>query len=296
MKHLEARKIIRFFFFTIVCVFAIFTVSCSIADDYFVSKTDYDRLGEDYRKESSEKTKILLELEDLKKENKSLSDSIASDYVTKEQLEDLREEYSLEKEGMLGELVKLQDELADFEGNPLKLKKLLNNINDLLKNVYIGSTSPKETAYTFTAFKIIYKGKSYIITAGHCVNDNYGEEGSFKFKANFSRDWIYPELLGYKADFTNLDDYGVFYSDANTGGLKVTEDLNSLPSENNYLLGSMDKQLSIFRNLGDSSEKGESGSPVINRDGEVVGIYVIYGLAYTPIKLALDVIDNAVIN
>ena len=58
----------------------------------------------------------------------------------------------------------------------------------------------------------------------------------------------------------------------------------------------MDKQLSIFRNLGDSSEKGESGSPVINQDGEVVGIYVIYGLVYTPIQLALDVIDNAVIN
>jgi hypothetical protein len=76
----------------------------------------------------------------------------------------------------------------------------------------------------------------------------------------------------------------------------VSDDLNSKPSENNYLLGSIDKQLSIFRNLGDSAQKGESGSPVINEDGEVVGIYVIYGLVYTPIQLALDVIDSAVIN
>ena len=101
---------------------------------------------------------------------------------------------------------------------------------------------PKETAYTFTAFKISYKDKSYIITAGHCVNDNYGKEGVFKFKANFSQDWISPELLGYKADFTNLDDYGVFYSEDISGGLKVTADLNSKPSEDNYLLGSMDKE------------------------------------------------------
>jgi hypothetical protein len=138
--------------------------------------------------------------------------------------------------------------------------------------------------------------KSYIITARHCVADNYGEKGVLKFKANFSQEWIYPELLGYRTDFTNLEDYGVFYSGDITGGLKVTGDLNIKPSENNYVLGSIDKQLSIFRNLGDSSEKGESGSPVINDVGEVVGTYVIHGPVYTPTQLALDVIDNTVIN
>jgi hypothetical protein len=292
MKQLKDGKYFKVFLLITVCISAIFITSCSIVDDYFVSKTDYDQLVEDYNGQSLEKTKISQELETLKTENKALTDSINSDYVPKGQLEDLQKIYSIAQK----DIIKLQDELAGLKGDPLKLKVLLNNMNGLLKNVYIGSTSPKESAYTFTAFKIFYKDKSYIITAGHCVADNYGKEGVFKFKANFSQEWVYPELLGYKADFTDLDDYGVFYSDAITGGLKVTGDLNSKPSENNYLLGSIDKQLSIFRNLGDSSERGESGSPVINNDGEVVGIYVIYGLAYTPIQLALDVIDSAVIN
>jgi hypothetical protein len=292
MEQLKVRKYFKVFLLITVCLLAIFISSCSIIDDYYVSKTDYEQLSKDYDDQSLEKTKISQALETLKTENKALSDSIGADYVPKLQLEELQKTYSLAQE----DIIKLQDELAGLKGNPLKLKVLLNNMNDLLKNVYIGSTSPKESAYTFTAFKIIYKDKSYIITAGHCVNDNYGEEGVFKFKANFSKYWIYPDLLGYKADFTNLNDYGVFYSDDISGGLKITSDLNSKPSEDNYLLGSMDKQLSIFRNLGDSSEKGESGSPVINQDGEVVGIYVVYGLVYTPIQLALDVIDSAVIN
>lgn len=292
MKQLKDRKYFKVFLLVTVCLSVIFVTSCSVIDDYYVSKTDYEQLLKDHNDLSLEEAKISQELEALKTENLALTGSITADYVPKAQLEELQKAYSLAQE----DITKLQEELAGLKGNPLKLKVLLNNINDLLKNVYIGSTSPKETAYTFTAFKIVYKGKSYIITAGHCVNDNYGEEGTFKFKANFSQEWVYPDLLGYKADFFNLDDYGVFYSDNISGGLKVTGNLNSKPSEDNYLLGSIDKQLSIFRNLGDSSERGESGSPVINQDGEVVGIYVVYGLVYTPIQLALDVIDNAVIN
>lgn len=292
MKKLKVRKYFGIILFTSVCLSAIFVTSCSIIDDYYISRTVYEQLSKDYNDLSLEKTKISQELETLKTENTELADSINADYVPKAQLEELQNAYSLAQE----DIIKLQEELAGLQGNPLKLKVLLNNMNGLLKNVYIGSTSPKETAYTFTAFKIIHKGKSYIITAGHCVSDNYGEEGTFKFKANFSQDWVYPDLLGYKADFFNLDDYGVFYSDNISGGLKVTGDLNSKPSGDNYLLGSIDKQLSIFRNLGASSIRGESGSPVINQDGEVVGIYVVYGLVYTPIQLALDVIDNAVIN
>jgi len=292
MKQLKDGKYFKVFLLIIVCLSAIFISSCSIVDKYYVDKTDYEQLSIDYNNQSLEKTKISQELETIKIENKVLIDSINADYVPKSQLKELQRTYSLAQE----DIIKLQDELAGLQGDPLKLKVLLNNMNDLLKNVYIGSTSTEEPEYTFTAFKIIYKDKSYIITAGHCVADNYEEEGVFKFKANFSQDWIYPDLLGYKADFTNLDDYGVFYSNRITGGLKITGDLSSKPSKNNYLLGSMDKQLSIFRNLGDSSQKGESGSPVINQDGEVVGIYVIYGLVYTPIQLALDVIDNAVMN
>ncbi len=127
-----------------------------------------------------------------------------------------------------------------------------------------------------------------MITAGHCVKDNFGKEGKFKFKANFSDEWIYPELLGYKAEFWNLDDYGVFSSDKLYSGFKISDQ----ETKENYLIGSMDKNLSILRNLGAGSKRGESGSPVINENGEVIGIYVVYGLVYTPIQLALDKIDN----
>lgn len=147
-------------------------------------------------------------------------------------------------------------------------------MNELLKNVHIGSSSPEELVYIFKAFSIKCKRKNYIITAGHCVADNYGEEGVFKFKANLNSECIYSDLLDYKPEFYNLDDYGIFYSDKITDGLEV----GSNPLQDNYLLESTDKFLSIFRNIGDSPRIGESGNPVINQDGQVVGIYVIYGL------------------
>jgi hypothetical protein len=186
----------------------------------------------------------------------------------------------------------LEEQVEQLKLQPGNLKKLINNMNDLLANVYIGSAAPEELAYTFTAFTILYNGKTYIITAGHCVADNYGKEGTFKFKANFSQDWIYPDLLGYKAEYYNLDDYGVFYMEGISGGFEVSDK----KTEDQFLLGSIEKGLSIARNLGDSSKRGESGSPVINENGQVVGIYVVYGLEFTPIQFALDVIDNAVID
>src|SRR4030066_7355 len=194
-------------------------------------------------------------------------------YVLKEEYEELYSDY-------LGE----QESIKDL-GN---LRSLINKFNTLLKNVYIGSADPKELAYTFTAFSVEYKGEYYLITAGHCVKDNFGKEGKFKFKANFSTDWIYPELLGYKAEFWNLDDYAVFSSDKLYSGFKISDQ----ETKENYLIGSMDKNLSILRNLGAGSKRGESGSPVINENGEVIGIYVVYGLVYTPIQLALGKIDG----
>jgi hypothetical protein len=69
-----------------------------------------------------------------------------------------------------------------------------------------------------------------------------------------------------------------------------------LKTEENYLGGSLDKGLSVFRNLGDSSKKGESGSPVINEEMEVIGIYVKYGYEFSSIQLALDAIGASKIN
>jgi hypothetical protein len=271
-----------------------FLTSCTFLDNYIVKKQDYDNLKNDRDKISQDYKKQLEVSKNLEEENKnvkneneekdktisSLNEELAfksnlDNYVLKEEYEELYSDY-------LGE----QESIKDLEN----LRSLINNFNKLLKNVYIGSADPKELAYTFTAFSVEYEGEYYLITAGHCVKDNFGKEGKFKFKANFSDEWIYPELLGYKAEFWNLDDYAVFYSDKLYGGFKISDQ----KTKENYLIGSMDKNLSILRNLGAGSKRGESGSPVINENGEVVGIYVVYGLVYTPIQLAIDKIDNLI--
>lgn len=271
-----------------------FLTSCTFLDNYIVKKQDYDNLKNDRDKISQDYKKQLEVSKNLEEENKnvkneneekdktitSLKEELAfksnlDNYVLKEEYEELYSDY-------LGE----QESIKDLEN----LRSLINNFNKLLKNVYIGSADPEELAYTFTAFSVEYEGEYYLITAGHCVKDNFGKEGKFKLKANFSDEWIYPELLGYKAEFWNLDDYAVFSSDKLYSGFKISDQ----ETKENYLIGSLDKNLSILRNLGAGSKRGESGSPVINEKGEVLGIYVVYGLVYTPIQLALDKIDNLI--
>ena len=149
MKQLKDGKYFKAFLLITVCLSAIlFITSCSIIDNYYVSKTDYEQLSKDYNDQSLEKTKISQELETLKTENKALSDSINADYVPKSQLEELQKTYLVAQE----DITKLQDELAGLKGNPLKLKVLLNNMNDMLKNVYIGSASTKRDCIYFYCF------------------------------------------------------------------------------------------------------------------------------------------------
>ena len=67
--------------------------------------------------------------------------------------------------------------------------------------------------------------------------------------------------------------------------------IGDVATESTYTLGSGKKNLSIFRNLTTSTKRGESGSPIINEFGEVLGILVVAGKNYTPIDLALKRID-----
>ncbi|MBM3707066.1 MAG: hypothetical protein FJW69_01795 [Actinobacteria bacterium] len=291
------RRKFSFILIFMVIISVLLFSSCRLFDNYFVKRQDFDVLKEEYNKIAQDYKKQSEELKSLSGENEELKneyDELEKETARMEkEISAKNEEISTLTEKLEPANIKnLEEQIKILQEEPEKLKKILNDMNDLLKYTYIGSASPDELAYTFTAFSIAYKGKFYIITAGHCVQDNYGKEGTFKFKANFSDEWISPELLGYKAEFYNLDDYGVFYSDKVTGGLTVSD----VETPDYYLLGSLDKRLSVFRNLGDSSRRGESGSPVINENGQVVGIYVVYGLVYTPIQLALDVIDSSVIN
>jgi flagellar motility protein MotE (MotC chaperone) len=276
-------------FIITIAVCAVFT-GCSLVDNYFVKKGEYDALNEKLITATSENNEQAKIIHNMQNEKKTIEEDNAK---AKSEIDKLNAEINELKTRLDDESIKnLEEQVEQLKLQPGNLKKLINNMNDLLANVYIGSAAPEELAYTFTAFTILYNGKTYIITAGHCVADNYGKEGTFKFKANFSQDWIYPDLLGYKAEYYNLDDYGVFYMEGISGGFEVSDK----KTEDQFLLGSIEKGLSIARNLGDSSKRGESGSPVINENGQVVGIYVVYGLEFTPIQFALDVIDNAVID
>jgi len=283
MKKGKIKWFLAARYFFIAAALSIFCLTLSACADYGALQDKLDEAIRQNEKQSEAILAIGSENEELKEKNSAVN---AENENLKSEIEGLKSQLDDNSSQ------EMENQPEDPETQPEELKKMLNNMNDLLRYVYIGSSSPDELAYTFTAFTIAYKGKTYIITAGHCVADNYGEEGLFKFKANFSDTWVYPDLLGYKAEFYNLDDYGVFYTDGMSGGFApsdiVTEDL--------FLLGSLDKGLSIVRNLGDSSKRGESGSPVINENGDVVGIYVVYGFVYTPIQLALDLIDNTVID
>ena len=286
-----------------IIVLTIMLTSCTVLDKYVVKKekyeeikSEYNKVQEQYKNETEENQKLQSENQKLKgdieqqsKEINDLKDELEfkndlNNYVTKEEYEKLYSDY-LEQQKNIEDLEKKIDSLKT---EPEKLKEFLNSLNKLLKNVYIGSSDPAEIQYTFTAFSIEYKGKYYLITAGHCISDNFGKEGKFKFQANFSSEWVYPELLVYKAEFWNLDDYGVFFSEKINGGLEVSDEV----TEDIYALGSIEKEMNVFRNLKTSSQKGESGSPVINENGDVVGILVVAGLKYTPIQLVIDKINS----
>jgi len=156
---------------------------------------------------------------------------------------------------------------------------LLDNLNNYLKCVYYGSAEKDGIVLSgFTAFSIEYEGKFYLVTAGHCVEYEGIKLENFKFKPNFSETWIYPELLTYKNN--RFLDYAVFVSNHVNEGLKVTLDKKYSPENitrevlrgNLYVLGSYHVGKNILRNSNTHSTSGESGSPVVNLNGEAVGI------------------------
>jgi hypothetical protein len=235
--------------------------------------------NEQLKDEAKQKDEKIKNLQD---ELNQKSDS--SNFVAKEEYNKLLSDYFKEK----GNVSDLEKKIASLQSEPEKLNAFLDNLNKMLKNVFIGSSDPDPIQYTFTAFSIEYNEKYYVVTAGHCVQANYGAKGKFKFEANYKGEWIYPQLLAYKAEFWNLDDYGIFSTDKLSSGLKI----GSERTTDIYALGSTEKGLNIFRNLNTSSQFGESGSPVVNENGEVIGILVVAGLKYTPIQLVLDKIDK----
>jgi hypothetical protein len=171
------------------------------------------------------------------------------------------------------------EKIEKLEVELQKYKDLINNLNELLKNVYYGYAKNDNWVLDgFTAFSIKYNDKYYLITAGHCVdNEEYGKMNYFKFKVN--NEWIYPELLDY--NLGDGTDYAIFYSDKIDKGLKLTDNPDYI---NLYILDMKTIKQRDYKII----KSGDSGSPVIDITGSAVGILNNQNGAYTFVNSILD--------
>lgn len=169
---------------------------------------------------------------------------------------------------------------------------LLDNTNRILSTVYFGTADIDEQveARDFTAFSIQYDDEFYLITAGHNIEMDGERYKNFKFKANNSKSWITPELLDYKSDYKNNQDYAIFYSEnLITMGLipaKSGEDL--IPQ---YVLGNLERNLNLIKRYNDA-KPGESGSPILNSKCHVIGLMIKNDGTYTPVEVVLDALAS----
>jgi len=193
---------------------------------------------------------------------------------------------------------KLEEDRDTLKSEIEQHRVLISSLNNLLKNVYYGYAS--NTSWEsdgFTAFSMEYKNKFYLVTAGHAVHYkdkdiDTGVYTYFKFKANFSDKWIYPKLLDYKNRLLDREDYAIFYSNDIKSGLEISKDSGSgIDIVRGYRLGSEEVGLNIIRSLYAGFRNGESGSPMINLSGKVVGI-VTSNAGYTPIEIVTEAIDS----
>jgi hypothetical protein len=189
---------------------------------------------------------------------------------------------------------KLEADNLKLEAELEKYKELIEGLNELLGNVYIGISSNENwISGDYVAFSMEYNDKFYLISAGHCVHLEFEGKNikytDFKFKANFSDNWIYPKLLTYNNNYLANDDYAVFYSDKINMGFNVDTE-NDLSK---YKIIYPDISDKVIIGIYDEGIDGESGSPVIDIDGEITGIATTSSHLYnTKIKTVLKAIDE----
>lgn len=152
------------------------------------------------------------------------------------------------------------------EESSIKYQNLTANLNGLLKNVYYVYGEGSGTWVSGTGFSMVYKDKFYLITAGHIVNGEWGIHENLKFKANFSDKWIYPKLIAYNNDYMAGNDYAIFYSDKIKTGFEI-DNKNDFPL---YIIGY--EKFNRIKDSNTANIEGESGSPIIDIDGEVTGV------------------------
>jgi len=168
---------------------------------------------------------------------------------------------------------------------------LINNSNILLSTVYYGTSEQTGEGHgkNFTAFSLFYKGKFYLITAGHCIENEDLKYTNFKFKPNNSESFIYPILLDYNNDYKNNKDYAIFSSHLVRSGLLIS----NKDKEPKYVLGNTEKKINFFKEF-DTSIEGESGSPILNSKCRLVGIVIKNNNQYTPVDILIGAIDRII--
>ena len=172
--------------------------------------------------------------------------------------------------------------------NKVASELLLKNTNEIMMTIYFGTADlgEKKEAKSFTAFSILFEGKFYIITAGHCVEYDGEKYSNFRFRANNSSIWITPELLDYKNDYLNNNDYAVFYNGppVSRGLIPAAQGEDMSPE---YILGNLERGLNFIKQYSDAIE-GESGSPVLNSNCHVIGVIIKSDASYTPIQTIME--------
>ena len=202
-----------------------------------------------------------------------------------EEADSIIDNKAIEIIGLKEEVNNLENDLDLSNEEIDKYNNLICNLNELLSNVYYVYESKNDGSSSWgTGFSIEYKESYYLLTAGHIVDSEYGKFVNLGFKANFSNEWIYPKLLVYEVTET-IPDYAIFYSDKIKDGLNI--DFENDISQ--FILGTTNNDLNILRENKNTGKVGECGSPVIDLEGEVTGIFIGY---ITFIEDVTEAIDN----
>lgn len=186
------------------------------------------------------------------------------------------------------EIAELTDALEDKEQQVRDHDTLSKNLNKLMSTVYYGTAVPAGNGRekSFTAFGLFYRDNFYLITAGHCIEYDGIKYTDFKFKPNGRGTLIYPELLYYRTDYENNDDFAIFYDRSVRTGLMVAGE----DSEPAYVLGNTERKINFFKEF-ESATEGESGSPILNSGCKLVGIVIKSNSEYTPVVKVTEALD-----
>jgi len=192
------------------------------------------------------------------------------------------------------EILKKTENDLKIAGDELnKYKYILDNLNEIsLKTIYYGKADNErsESWHFFTGFSLFYKEKFYLITAGHSIELGKEKYKNFKFKPNNRDLWLTPELLYYKNDIDNNNDFAIFKDNFIKNGLYPADD-NLNPE---YVFGNTTRSVNIVKVYDDdiSAITGESGSPVLNSECRVIGVLIKNKGEYTEIEKVLTALNQ----